>query len=139
MTLPKNGVAKEIRSYIGSLFIFLFVVGIIVTLLQFPVLEGNKEVVMILIGTVAASIPTVISAITGTKPDDVNALKGDIAKRDHQIELLIKSKDDLEAMVIELQKEILKNQDEIMDKIVLKAALDFDDRAAAKVALMKNK
>jgi low affinity Fe/Cu permease len=139
MTLPKNGVAKEIRSYIGSLFIFLFVVGIIITLLQFPVLEGNKEVVMILIGTVAASIPTVISAITGTKPDDVNALKGDIAKRDHQIELLIKSKDDLEAMVIELQKEILKNQDEIMDKIVLKAALDFDDRAAAKVALMKNK
>lgn len=139
MTLPKNGVAKEIRSYIGSLFIFLFVVGIIITLLQFPVLEGNKEVVMILIGTVAASIPTVISAITGTKPDDVNALKGDIAKRDHQIELLIKSKDDLEAMVIELQKEILKNQDEIMDKIVLKAALDFDDRAAAKAALMKNK
>ena len=139
MALPKNGVAKEIRSYIGSLFIFLFVVGIIVTLLQFPVLEGNKEVVMILIGTVAASIPTVISAITGTKPDDVNALKGDIAKRDHQIELLIKSKDDLEAMVIELQKEILKNQDEIMDKIVLKAALDFDDRAAAKAALMKNK
>ena len=139
MQLPKNGVAKEIRSYIGSLFIFLFVVGIIITLLQFPVLEGNKEVVMILIGTVAASIPTVISAITGTKPDDVNALKGDIAKRDHQIELLIKSKDDLEAMVIELQKEILKNQDEIMDKIVLKAALDFDDRAAAKVALMKNK
>ena len=138
MQLPKNGVAKEIRSYIGSLFIFLFVVGIIITLLQFPVLEGNKEVVMILIGTVAASIPTVISAITGTKPDDINALKGDIAKRDHQIELLIKSKDDLEAMVIELQREILKNQDDIMDKIVLKAALDFDDRVRAKEILNKN-
>jgi len=138
MQLPKNGVAKEIRSYIGSLFIFLFVVGIIITLLQFPVLEGNKEVVMILIGTVAASIPTVISAITGTKPDDINALKGDIAKRDHQIELLIKSKDDLEGMVIELQREILKNQDDIMDKIVLKAALDFDDRVRAKEILNKN-
>jgi len=138
MQLPKNGVAKEIRSYIGSLFIFLFLVGIIITLLQFPVLEGNKEVVMILIGTVAASIPTVISAITGTKPDDINALKGDIAKRDHQIELLIKSKDDLEGMVIELQREILKNQDDIMDKIVLKAALDFDDRVRAKEILNKN-
>jgi len=138
MQLPKNGVAKEIRSYIGSLFIFLFVVGIIITLLQFPVLEGNKEVVMILIGTVAASIPTVISAITGTKPDDINALKGDIAKRDHQIELLIKSKDDLEGMVIELQREILKNQDDIMDKKVLKAALDFDDRVRAKEILNKN-
>ena len=139
MQLPKNGVAKELRSYIGSLFIFLFVIGIIITLLQFPVLESNKEVVMVLIGTVAASIPTVISAITGNKPDDVNALKGDVAKRDQQIELLIKSKDDLEAMVINLQKEMLKNQDDIMDKIVLKAALDFDDRVAAKNLLNRDK
>ncbi len=138
MQLPKNGVAKELRSYIGSLFIFLFVIGIIITLLQFPVLESNKEVVMVLIGTVAASIPTVISSITGTKPDDVNALKGDVAKRDQQIELLIKSKDDLEKMVIDLQREILKNQDDIMDKIVLKAALDFDDRAKAK-SILNNK
>ena len=138
MALPKNGVAKEIRSYIGSLFIFLFVIGTIVTLLQFPVLESNKEVVMMLIGTIAASIPVVISAITGTKPDDVNALKGEIEKRDNQIDLLVKAKDDLERMVINLQKEMLKNQDDVMDKIILKAALDYDDRAAAKSYLNKD-
>ena len=137
MALPKNGVAKELRSYGGSLFIFLFVVGIIITLLQFPVLESNKEVVMMLIGTIAASIPIVVSSITGTKPDDVNALKADIEKRDNQIELLVKSKDDLEKMVIDLQKEILKNQDDIMDKIILKAALDYDDRITAKSVLDK--
>ena len=135
MALPRNGVAKEIRSYAGSLFIFLFVIGTIVTLLQFPVLESNKEVVMMLIGTIAASIPVVISAITGTKPDDVNALKNEVEKRDHQIDLLIKSKDDLEKMVINLQKEMLKNQDDVMDKIILKAALDYDDRATAKKIL----
>ena len=138
MQLPKNGVAKELRSYIGSLFIFLFVIGIIITLLQFPVLESNKEVVMMLIGTIAASIPVIISSITGTKPDDVNALKNDIAKRDQQIELLVKAKDDLESMVINLQREMLKNQDDVMDKIILKAALDYDDRAAAKSYLNKD-
>ena len=138
MALPRNGVAKEIRSYAGSLFIFLFVIGTIVTLLQFPVLESNKDVVMMLIGTIAASIPVVISAITGTKPDDVNALKNEVEKRDHQIELLVKSKDDLERMVINLQQEMLKNQDDVMDKIILKAALDYDDRAAAKSYLNKN-
>ena len=132
MALPRNGVAKELRSYAGSLFIFLFVIAIIVTLLQFPVLDSNKEVVMMLIGTIAASIPVVISAITGTKPDDVNALKNEVEKRDSQIDLLIKAKDDLERMVINLQQEMLKNQDDIMDKIILKAALDYDDRAAAK-------
>ena len=138
MALPKNGVAKEIRSYIGSLFIFLFVIGIIVTLLQFPVLDSNKEVVMMLIGAIAASIPVIISAITGTKPDDVNALKSEVEKRDNQIQLLTKAKDDLESMVISLQREMLKNQDDVMDKIILKAALDYDDRAAAKSYLNKD-
>ena len=132
MLLPKNGVAKELRSYAGSLFVFIFVIGIIITLLQYPVLDANKEVVMMLIGTIAASIPVIISSITGTKPDDVNALKGDIEKKQLTIDHLNKAKDDLEKMVIDLQREMLKNQDDVMDKIILKAAMDFDDIQYAK-------
>jgi len=126
--MPRNGVAKEIRHYAGSLFIFLFVVGIIVTLLQFPVLDSNKEVVMMLIGTIAASIPIIISSITGTKPDDVTALKSALDKKEHQIELLVQAKDNLEGMVIELQRQMLENKENVMDKIILKAAMDFDDK-----------
>tara|TARA_B100000614_G_scaffold115323_1_gene103611 strand:- start:6903 stop:7355 length:453 start_codon:yes stop_codon:yes gene_type:complete len=137
MQLPKNGVAKDIRSYVGSLFIFLFVIGIIITLLQFPVLDSNKEVVMMLIGTISASIPIIISSITGTKPDDVNALKSEIDKKNHQIDLLVAAKDRLEDMVIQLQKQMLDNQDDVMDKIILKAALDYDDRAKAKAIMKK--
>ena len=126
MQLPKNGVAKEIRSYAGSLFVFLFIVGIIITFVQFPVLESNKEIVLMLIGSIAASIPVLISAISGTKPDDINALKATIEKKEHHIELLVTAKDQLEAMVIDLQKQILENQDAIMDKIILSAALKYD-------------
>jgi len=128
MNLPKNGVAKEIRHYAGSLFIFLFVIGIIVTLLQFPVLDSNKEVVMMLIGTIAASIPIIISSITGTKPDDIESLKNSLDKKESQIQLLVSAKDRLEEMVINLQKQIIENQDNMMDKIILKAAMDFDDK-----------
>jgi len=128
MQLPKNGVAKEIRHYVGSLFIFLFVIGIIVALIQFPVLDTNKEVVMMLIGTISASIGIVVSTITGSKPDDIQALKSNLEKKEHQIELLVKAKDQLEAMVIDLQKQMLENQDAIMDKIILKAAIDFDEK-----------
>ena len=129
MKLPRNGIAREIRHYIGSLFVFLLIIGIVVWLVMFPVLETNKEVVMMLIGTISASIGVVISTITGAKPDDVNALKGDVEKNQLQIDYLTKAKDDLESMVIDLQKEMLKNQDDVMDKIILKAALDYDDRA----------
>lgn len=128
MNLPKNGVAKEIRHYVGSLFIFLFVIGIIVALIQFPVLDTNKEVVMMLIGTISASIGIVVSTITGSKPDDIQALKTNLEKKEHQIELLVKAKDQLEAMVIDLQKQMLENQDNIMDKIILKAAIDYDTK-----------
>lgn len=138
MKLPRNGVAKEIRHYVGSLFIFLFVIGIIIVLIQFPVLDTNKEVVMMLIGTISASIGLVISTITGSKPDDVNALKSEIEKKQLKIDSLTQGKDDLEAMVINLQKQMLKNQDDVMDKIILKAALDYDDKVTAKSILTKD-
>ena len=105
--------------------------------MRFPVLETNKEVVMMLIGTLAASIGLVVSTITGAKPDDVNALKSDLEKKQLQIDHLTKSKDDLESMVINLQKSMLENQDDVMDKIILKAALDYDDRNKAKEILDK--
>ena len=139
MALPRNGVAKEIRHYVGSLFIFLFVMGIIVALIQFPVLDTNKEVVMMLIGTISASIGIVVSTITGAKPDDVTALKNEVEKKNNQIDLLVKSKDDLEKMVIDLQKQMLENQDNVMDKIILKAALEHDDRYMAKKVMNDGK
>jgi len=87
---------------------------------------------MMLIGTLAASIGLVVSTITGAKPDDVNALKHDIEKKQLQIDSLTQGKDDLERMVINLQKQMLDNQDDVMDKIILKAALDYDDRTKEK-------
>ena len=138
MTLPKNGVAKEIRHYVGSLFIFLLIMTIIFILMKYPVLETHKEVVMMLIGTLSASIGLVISTITGSKPDDINALKTEIEKKNDQIEGLVAAKDHLEEMIINLQKQILENQDDVMDKIILKAALDYDNRAAAMKQLNKN-
>ena len=124
----KNGVAKEIRHYSGSLFIFLFVIGIIITLLQFPVLDSNKEVVMMLIGTIAASIPIIISSITGTKPDDITALKTALYKKENQIELLNKSKDEYEKLIINLQEKMLKNQIDLIDQFMFKSAMDYDDK-----------
>ena len=82
-----------------------------------------------------SKINLVISTITGAKPDDVNSLKSDLEKKQLTIDMLTKSKDDLEAMVINLQKSMLENQDDVMDKIILKAALDYDDRTTAKKIL----
>mgnify|MGYP003628281048 CR=1 FL=1 len=132
MKLPTNGRAKALRSYFGALTIFIFIVAIIVVLIQFPVLDSNKEIVMTLIGMLAASLGLVVSTLTGRDPHDVDALKNTIDKKESQIQMLVESKDKLEEMVINLQREMLQNQDNMMDKIILKAAMDFDDKRAAK-------
>lgn len=126
MTLPKNGVAREIRHYSGALIIFFFIIGIIVTLIQYPVLDSNKEIVMTLIGMLAASLAMVISTITGSKPDDVNELKAQVQKRDDQIDLLVAQKDEYEKMIITLQETIIQNQDQMFDRLMIKTTIEHD-------------
>jgi hypothetical protein len=128
MRMPTNGVAKDIRHYSGALLIFFFIVALVVVFIQFPVLDSNKEVVMMLVGTLSASLAMVISTITGSKPDDINALKASIEKKDLTIDHLTKAKDDYEEIIINLQREIIKNQDDMFDRFILKTTLDYDDK-----------
>ena len=128
MRMPTNGVAKDIRHYSGALLIFFFIVALVVVFIQFPVLDSNKEVVMMLVGTLSASLAMVISTITGSKPDDINALKASIEKKDLTIDHLTKAKDDYEEIIINLQREIIKNQDDMFDRFMLKTAMDHDDK-----------
>ena len=128
MKLPRNGVAKDIRHYVGSLIVFFLVVVILYYLTKYTIPEENSQIVNTLIGMIAASIAMVISSITGAKPDEIQHLKNSVERKDNQIELLVKEKDRLESMIIELQKQMLENQDNIMDKVILKAAIDFDSR-----------
>jgi len=128
MSLPRNGVAKEIRHYIGALLIFFFIVALVVGFIQFPVLDSNKEVVMMLVGTLSASLAMVVSTITGSKPDDIEAMKNKVEKLELTIENLNKNKDEYEKMIINLQNQMVENYDNILDRIILKSAMDFDDK-----------
>ena len=135
MNLPKNGVAKDIRHFAGSLLVFALVILILYYLTKYTIPEQNSQIVNTLIGMIAASIAMVISSITGQKPDELNHLKAAIDRKDSKIDLLVKEKDRLEGMIIEIQKQILENQDAMMDKVILRAALEHDDRFLAKQKL----
>jgi hypothetical protein len=90
------------------------------------VLDTNKEVVMMLVGTLAASLSMVVSTLTGRDPHDIDALKGSIEKKENQIELLVSEKDRLEKMIIELQTQILENYDNTLDRVLLSKSIDYD-------------
>lgn len=126
MQLPKNGVAREIRHFSGSLIVFFLVVAILFYLTKYTIPQQNSQIVNTLIGMIAASVAMVISSITGQKPDELNMLKSTLEKKENQIDFLVKEKDRLEGMIIDLQKQILENYDSTLDRVLLSKTLDYD-------------
>jgi len=121
MKIPSNGVAKDIRHYIGALIVFFLVVIILFYLTKYSIPNENAQIVNTLIGMIAASIAMVISSITGRNPDDLEAAKKKISNLEMKIEMLVSAKDMLEGMLIKLQ-------DDTIDRLLLNKTLDFDSK-----------
>mgnify|MGYP003140498352 CR=1 FL=1 len=126
MKVPRNGVARDIRHFSGSVFVFVLIVTILFYLTKYTIPNENAQIVNTLIGMIAASVAMVISSITGQKPDELNNLKSQLEKKEHTIEFLVKEKDRLEGMIIDLQKQILENYDNTLDRIILGETLRHD-------------
>ncbi len=120
MKLPSNGVAKDIRHYIGALVVFFLVVVILFYLTRYKIPNENAQIVNTIIGMIVASLAMVISSITGRNPDDLEAAKKKISNLEMKIEMLVASKDMLESMVIKLQ-------DDTIDRLMLNHTLNYDD------------
>jgi hypothetical protein len=120
MKMPTNGVAKDIRHYVGALIVFLLVIIILFYLTKYQIPKENSQIVNTLIGMIAASIAMVISSITGRNPDDLDAAKKKISNLEMKIEMLVQAKDMLENMLI-------KVQDDTIDRILLNKTLQHDD------------
>ena len=125
MKMPTNGVAKDIRHYIGALVVFFLVVIILFYLTKYEIPEKNSQIVNTMIGMIVASLAMVISSITGRNPDDLEAAKKKISNLEMKIEMLVASKDMLENMVIKLQ-------DDTIDRLMLNNTLQYDDCKSGK-------
>ena len=131
MKMPSNGVAKDIRHYIGALVVFFLVVIILFYLTKYSIPNENAQIVNTIIGMIVASLAMVISSITGRNPDDLEAAKKKISNLEMKIEMLVASKDMLEGMVIKLQ-------DDTIDRLLLNNTLNYDDCKSGKCGC-KNK
>jgi heme A synthase len=121
MKMPTNGVAKDIRHYVGSLIVFFLVIIILYYLTKYTIPEQNSQIVNTLIGMIAASIAMVIASITGRNPDDLEAAKKKISNLEMKIEMLVQAKDTLENMLIKIQ-------DDTIDRLLLNKAIDCDGK-----------
>ena len=120
-----NGVAKEIRHYIGAIGIFLLVIGILVFLSYNEIPDMNKDVVVSIIGMIVGSLSVVIMTVIGRNPDEVNELKKQNEGLSSKVEHLVNQKDELERMLITIQTNMI-------DQLTLLGANAFDTMYARK-------
>ena len=114
-----NGVAKEIRHYVGAIGIFMLVVGILVFLSYNEIPSVNKDVIVSIIGMIVGSLSVVIMTVIGRNPDEVNELKKANEGLTSKVNHLVQQKDELEKMLITVQNNII-------DQLTLLGANAFD-------------
>jgi hypothetical protein len=121
MKIPRNGVAKDIRHFSGSLLVFGMIMGIMYYLTQYEIPNTNRDLLTTLVGMLAASLALIISAITGARPNELEEAKKNISSLQMKNDMLVSQKDSLENMVIKLQ-------DDMIDRLLLNKALNYDNK-----------
>ena len=122
-----NGVAKELRHYVGAIGIFLLVIGILMFLSFNEIPNMNKDVVVSIIGMIVGSLSVVIMTVIGRNPDEVNELKKQNEGLTSKVDHLVSQKDELEKMLITIQTNII-------DQLTLLGANAFDTIYGKKLA-----
>ena len=111
---------KEIRHYVGAAGVFILVVGLMLFLAYNDIPQSNKDIFVSIIGMIVGSLSVVIYTIIGKNPDEVNALQQKVESLQSLADTMEKRNDQLEAMIIELQREIISKLSVVGAQFVLK-------------------
>ena len=100
---------KEIRHYLGASGIFILIVALLLFLSFIEIPPVNKDLFVAIVGTLVSSLGMVVYTIIGQQPDEVNKLQ-------KKNESLSSINDQLEQMIIDMQKEMIEKLSDLKTK-----------------------
>jgi len=116
---------RELRGYVGSGVVFLFVILLLVFLSYVEIPETNNDTFKLITGALVATIGAAIYVFIGKDPNEVIELQRKNDSLESKVEQLVMAKDKLEEMLI-------KVQDDTIDRILLNKSLNYDDCKSGK-------
>lgn len=116
---------RELRGYVGSGVVFLFVILLLVFLSYVEIPETNNDTFKLITGALVATIGAAIYVFIGKDPNEVIELQRKNDSLESKVEQLVMAKDKLEEMLI-------KVQDDTIDRILLNKSLNHDDCKSGK-------
>ena len=107
---------KDVRHYAGAAGIFVLIVLLLLFLSFNEIPPVNKDLFVAIVGTLVSSLGVVIYTIIGQQPDEVNTLQKkneSLSSTNSQMEI---RNDQLEQMIIDMQKEVIEKLTELKGK-----------------------
>jgi hypothetical protein len=122
---------RELRGYLGSGVVFLFVILLLIFLSYVEIPETNNDTFKLITGALVATIGAAIYVFIGKDPNEVIELQRKNDSLESKVEQLVMAKDKLEELLI-------KVQDDVLDRLLLNKTLQYDDCKSGKCGC-KNK
>ena len=116
---------RELRGYVGSGVVFLFVILLLIFLSYVEIPETNNDTFKLITGALVATIGAAIYVFIGKDPNEVIELQRKNDALESKVDQLVVAKDKLEELLI-------KVQDDVIDRLLLNKTLDYDDCKSGK-------
>ena len=100
---------RDLIHYCGAAGIFLMVVLLLLYLANNSIPADNKDIFVSITGMIVGSLSVVIYAIIGRNPEEVAQLQSKVESQSKHIEMLVKQKDEMERMLIDIQNNLIDN------------------------------
>lgn len=117
---------KEIRGYVGSGIVFLFVILLLVFLSWQEIPKSNNDSFKLIIGALIATIGAAVYTFIGRDPNELQELQRKNDALETKVEGLVSEKDRLENLIIKMQEDLI-------DRILLVNAMNHDNNKKNKL------
>tara|TARA_R100001463_G_scaffold31131_3_gene70492 strand:- start:274 stop:642 length:369 start_codon:yes stop_codon:yes gene_type:complete len=98
---------KDIRHYAGAAGIFVIVILLLLFLSYNQIPSENKDLFVSIVGVISGSLSVILFTIIGRNPNEVQELQKKNEGLEVKVENLVKQKDELEGMLINMQKQLV--------------------------------
>ena len=113
---------RELRGYVGSGIVFLFVILLLVFLSYVEIPETNNDTFKLITGALVATIGAAIYVFIGKDPNELIELQRKNDSLESKVEQLVVAKDKLEELLI-------KVQDDVIDRLLINKAIEKDEKS----------
>ena len=115
---------KNVRSYIGAIFVILICFAIVLSLIFLPIPAENKDIITLVAGAFITGTVMSISVITGNTETEMKEMekKMEEAKRDadfykQKLEALATELENTKQLLVQLQTDVIKELSILANKI----------------------